>query len=172
MPCSPSHTQINTREKNVSIIINLFSSYLNKATRYHWLTDSHSHKFKNLHRYKFKGKLRQRCGLKLYRNNVGCVLLTQTIFSLFPFNCDGGGIIFKTQIINVCQGTFVKWKPLNATFKSNFKIYDSPTLFLLTPFVNFPPWKRVFFGSVSIDEIYLLCYFSLALSDHQMVGIQ
>lgn len=104
----------------------------------------------------------------MYRNNVGCVLLTQTIFTLFPFSSEeGGGVIFKIPIINVGQGTFVKWKPLNATFKGNFKICNTPTLLLLTPFVNFP-----FFGSVSIDKIYLLCYFSLALSEYKMVGIQ
>lgn len=67
---------------------------------------------------------------------------TDHIFTLsFQFR-GGGGVIFKTPIINVGEGTFVKWKPLNATFKGNFKIFDSPTLFLLTPFVNFPPWKR------------------------------
>lgn len=58
---------------------------------------THSNKLKNLHRYKCRGKLRQRCGLKLYRNNVGCVLLTLTIFSMFPFNCEGGGVYIQNS---------------------------------------------------------------------------
>lgn len=80
-----------TQKKVYPLLLILFPLILLKQ---HVISDlpTHSHKFKNLHKYKCKGKLLQRCGLKLYRNNVGCVLLTHTIFSLFPFNFVRGGV--------------------------------------------------------------------------------